>query len=121
MKGPPKAGAIAVAAVSALFGCRAPDRDPRVALESYDPAQRARAVKGIAERGERVHIPALVDRLDDEDVAVRIAAIVALDALTGERLGYNAWAEPPERQAAITAWRAYVASNAESGWTARSN
>lgn len=83
-------------------------------LESFDPARRLRATKAVAESEDQRFIPALVDRLSDEDVAVRFGAILALERLTGERFGYNSWSPPEERQKAIESWRAYVAARASS-------
>lgn len=68
-------------------------------------------------------MPLLVDRLEDEDEAVRFFAIIALDKITGERLGYD-YAQPAaERAKAVERWREYVqrgqhASSAASGKTA---
>ncbi|HRX87281.1 MAG TPA: HEAT repeat domain-containing protein [Phycisphaerae bacterium] len=102
--------------LAALGGCLGAEQDPRVALEAYAPARRIRAIKGIAERQEVRHIPGLVDRLDDEDVAVRLAAIVALERMTGHRFGYGAWDAPRQRTAAVNRWRAYMALEAARDW-----
>lgn len=77
-------------------------------LESFDPAVRVRAVMIVAEKGLTSLIPALVDRLDDEDSAVRLYTILALEKLTGQRLGYAYAAPRVQRRAAIENWRRYV-------------
>ena len=98
----------------ALCGACAPSSDElRVRLESYDPAARIRAIATVAEHQLVELIPALVDRLDDEDPAVRFSAILALEDLTGTRLGYSYAAPRPQRRAATDAWRRYVADRAE--------
>ncbi len=59
-------------------------------------------------------LPQLVDRLEDEDSAVRFAAIIALDKLTGKRLGYKYGGSLETRSAAVARWRRYVAQRSGS-------
>jgi HEAT repeat protein len=105
---------MAAVALLGVGACSPRGDDLRRALESYEPAQRVCAVKAVAGLGDAAYVPALVDRLDDEDVAVRLAAIVALEQLTGERFRYDAWSSVEQRRLAVNAWRAYVAFQAES-------
>jgi hypothetical protein len=49
-----------------------------------------------------------VDRLEDEDAAVRFFAIIALERITGRRFGYEYSQPSRERAAAIVRWRDYV-------------
>lgn len=83
-------------------------------LESKDPAERIRAVHAIGTEQIDGLLPALVNRLDDDDVAVRLYTIVALEKLTGERLGFEYSGESKARQTAVKRWRRYVASRAGS-------
>jgi len=46
----------------------------------------------------------LVEQLDSDDPAVRVFAINALERITGERLGYNPYANEVARRSAIDAW-----------------
>ena len=101
--------------IGAVGGCPPRDVDLRVAMESYAPAERIRAIKEVAARLERQQVPGLVDRLDDEDVAVRIAAIVALEQMTGRRFGYDAWGPPESRIESVNAWRSLLAVQAAQG------
>ena len=92
-------------------GCASPSRkstDLRKRMEAYDPAARIQAIVIAADQGKMELVPALVDRLDDEDGAVRLFAIVALERLTGERMDYSYAAPANERRAAIEAWRRRV-------------
>jgi hypothetical protein len=57
-------------------------------------------------------LPALVNRLDDDDVAVRLYTIVALEKMTGQRLGYEYAAGRGERQEAVAQWRRYIEQRA---------
>ena len=100
------------ALAGALTGCAGGQADLRSALESYDPGHRISAVKRIAAEGRVALAPALVDRLDDEDVAVRLAAIAALEQLTGKRFGYKPWDPPEQRRAAVDAWRLHIRAEA---------
>lgn len=86
--------------------------DPRHGMEAYMPAQRIDAIQAAARSEDPRLISALVDRLDDEDVSVRMAAIQALMELTGKRLGYAGWASLEERRESVDAWRNYVAIRA---------
>ncbi len=69
------------------------------------------AIRAAAERGDRSAIPHIVDRLEDEDDGVRFFAVLALDRMTGKRLGYDYAKPAAERAAAVERWRAYVHSS----------
>lgn len=89
-------------ALAALMnsGCRAPGD-----LDSPNPYERARAVVASAESdGGRV-THRLVNLLSDEDPAVRMYAILALERLTGRTYEYQYWESPAQRQRAIHRWR----------------
>ncbi len=87
-----------------LGGCsaRVSTRD----IHSYDPRRRALAIRHIAERNDRREIPRLVDRLEDEDQAVRLFAIQALERMTGIQSDYKYFLPPSAQQASIAKWRA---------------
>ncbi|MFQ5411732.1 MAG: HEAT repeat domain-containing protein [Phycisphaerae bacterium] len=88
-------------------GCTRP-RHYRAAIQSENPGDRILAIRSAGEARDRGAVPLLVDRLEDEDDGVRFFAILALDKITGERLGY-AYGDPPRlRAAAVERWRAYV-------------
>lgn len=90
-------------------------------LESADPSKRMLAIVELAElNGQTPHrdepgasgsiIPLLVDRLEDEDEGVRFFAIVALQKLTGTRLGYRYRDSVHLRRYAVQRWRRYTAT-----------
>lgn len=100
-------------------------------LESPDPATRIRAIVHLTHEASRASSSlfgrpqqfarthqartveaALVDRLEDEDEAVRMFAIAGLDRLTGERFGYVAYIGPQRRQPAVERWREYLIGRA---------
>ena len=62
------------------------------------------AVQQAGDTRDRTKIPALVDRLNSDDPAVRMMAINALDRITGTRLGYNPYASAAQRTVAVERW-----------------
>jgi len=67
-----------------------------------DPDVRLAAVKGLASsKNPRVAVPALIDRLADEDANTRGAALGTLEGMTGKEFGYDLaqwrkwWEEQP--------------------------
>ncbi|MCK6484049.1 MAG: HEAT repeat domain-containing protein [Phycisphaerae bacterium] len=86
-------------------------------IQSPDAERRLLAVRAAAQRGDRQALPLIVDRLEDEDAAVRFSAILALERLTGQRMGYQ-YSRPPETQSeAIRRWRRYVVEHGPAGTT----
>jgi hypothetical protein len=90
---------------AASLNCIAP---PRSGIQSADVNQRILAIYAAAESGDKQSVPLIVDRLEDEDEAVRFYAILALDKMTGRRLGYDYASPPSERASAVERWRRFV-------------
>lgn len=86
-----------------LTGCQRGTR--RADLSSRYPVDRARAIVHLADNGDIEAVHRLVDLLDDDDVAVRMYAILALERLCGETFGYDYYAPREARKAAIERWR----------------
>jgi len=108
------AAGVATALILALAGC-GPGRTPYPeSLNSQRPEERILAVKHAAEIGDRDVIGILVDRLEDDDEAVRLFTILALEKLTGTRHGYDYSADQTLRQRAVQRWRRYVARQSAS-------
>jgi len=88
----------------------------RAAIQSADPNERILAIRAAGKAKDKQAVPLLVDRLEDEDEAVRFFAILALDRITGrhERFGYD-YAKPArERAKAVEQWRRYVRDGEDS-------
>ncbi|MBN1347503.1 MAG: HEAT repeat domain-containing protein [Phycisphaerae bacterium] len=83
-------------------------------LNSPDPAARIRAIRQVTEKHDRGAVPLLVDRLEDEDEAVRFYAIAALERLAGTDMGYKYYKPSRERLPAVRRWRRYVRNGASS-------
>ena len=95
-----------------LLGCGPRPDATAVRLEEPDPDDRIRAIVVATRQAEEDPgadvTAALVDRLDDEDDAVRFFAIGALDRLTGRRFGYRAYDPVEVRRLAVERWRRYL-------------
>jgi len=81
---------------------------PRPQIQADDAGARILAIREAGERRDRQAVPLLVDRLEDEDEAVRFYAILALERITGTRLGYDYRIGGPARFDAVERWRRYV-------------
>lgn len=85
---------------------------PREAtLDSDNPAGKLYAIRKAAQSRDRSKIPSLVEQLNHDDPAVRMMAINALERMTGTRLGYNPYADLPERGEAVERWAEAVRTN----------
>mgnify|MGYP005840835981 CR=1 FL=1 len=69
---------------------------------------RSMAARTAGDRGDRAALPALVRQLEDEDSAARFFAILALERITGTRLGYDYAASAAERGRAVRRWQNYL-------------
>jgi HEAT repeat protein len=93
---------LACATSAPWLSCAAP---PRSGIQSADVNERILAIHAAAEAGDKQSVPLLVDRLEDEDEAVRFYAILALAKITGKRMGYDYASPPSERAKAVERWR----------------
>ncbi len=50
----------------------------------------------------------LVSHLEDERLAVRLAALEILERASGDDFGYDPWIPPPEQPSALAAWQAWA-------------
>jgi hypothetical protein len=90
-----------------LAGCAGikPDRPD---IQSDDANRRILAIRVAGQTKDRNAVPLLVDRLEDEDEAVRFFAILALERITGQRFGYDYGRSSGDRAPAVQRWRDYV-------------
>jgi hypothetical protein len=106
--------AIVVIVLLGLPGC-SPAPSFKVQMQSEDPNIRAPACKKAGSSGDMSVAPLLVDRLEDNDKAVRFCAYQALRELTGQNFEYRDTDPPDLRAAAVKRWRDYVNSQAKNG------
>jgi HEAT repeat protein len=93
-----------------LAGCASDSPRPvRPEYDLRDPSatRRLDAIATVERTRDRGSVPALIELLDDEDDAVRMAAGSALKSMTGHDTGYRAFAPPDERHAHMSRWRAW--------------
>ncbi len=99
-------GWMAVPLLALGIGCGiAPKSFRKVA----DPAPivRARSVSLGQRLPQNRVLPVLIDRLEDRDPVVRLAAFEQLRKDTGQTFGYVPWAGEPDRAKAVARWRAW--------------
>lgn len=84
-------------------------------ISAPDSLQRIRGIIRAGKGNDASVIPLLVDRLEDEDEAVRFYAILSLEKIVGTRMGYAYGAGEAERRRAVQRWREYVSRSAQSG------
>lgn len=87
-------------------GCARPGW--RQQLQSEDPLQRIDGAVSAAKADDRTAVPLLIDRLEDDDEAVRMYAILSLQRIAGTTLGYKYWADPVDRTHMAQRWRDYA-------------
>lgn len=80
----------------------------RAKISSEEAAERILGIRAAGQAKDWGAVPLIVDRLEDEDEAVRFYAILALERITGERMGYDYSQSSYERSASVSRWRAYV-------------
>ncbi len=93
--------------LASCAGCRLGPRNFRK-ITHPAPLVRARAMSLGYGQPDSVVLPALISRLDDSDVVVRMAAHEELKRRTGRDFGYVPWASPEERASAGNAWHAWL-------------
>jgi hypothetical protein len=71
------------------------------------PIVRARSVSLGSKLPQNQVLPALIDRLEDRDPVVRLAAFEELKKGTGRSFGFVPWAGESERAGAVSRWRAW--------------
>jgi len=89
-----------------LAGCAQPGW--REQLQSEDPLRRIEGAIAAGRAKDRAAVPLLVDRLEDDDVAVRMYSILALTRIEGTSLGYKPWAGVADRVHMAQRWRDYL-------------
>ena len=79
-------------------------------INSDDVNERILAIRKAGEEKDRAAVPLLVDRLEDEDSAVRFYAILSLERITGQRFGFDYARSDAARVKSVELWREYLKS-----------
>jgi len=74
-----------------------------------DPSVKIPAIEKAVREHDTTVVPQLIKDLDNDDAAVRLYAIHALRALTGEQFGYTAYLDENARTPAIARWNQWLA------------
>ena len=90
-----------------IIGCSAP-RGP-IEVTNPDPSGKIPAMKKAVREHDMKVVRQLIKDLDSDDPAVRLFAIHTLHQLTGQRYGYDYFADDLERQPSIVRWRDWLA------------
>ena len=100
------AAMLAAVVLLAPLGCR--PRAPREPLQDTDPVFVIPAIKQTAEDSRRKEIPRLIELLDHEDSAVRLASFQALRDMTGQTFDYEYWRAAEGRRESVDKWRGWA-------------
>ena len=95
-------------------GCDSPGLTLYQQLQDENPQVRFRAVKQAGQRKDQKAVPYLVDRLTDPERSVRFFAIIALEKITNQTMGYSHYAPAADRAEAVERWRQWLKDR--SGW-----
>jgi hypothetical protein len=106
-----KIGILVAGLVLLTGGCFTPD--PK-SLDSDRATSAIPAIKDAADQNNRQAIPRLIVLLDDNDSAIRFAAINALEKMTGQTFDYHYYDDIPDRQPAIQRWQHWLAEHPNS-------
>jgi hypothetical protein len=94
-----------VACLLAAAGCIPQETQ---SINAVDPQACIPAMQEAARKKDRSAVPALVDRLNSDDAAVRFYAGEALKEITGQTMGYHYYDDLDDRMLAITRWRKWL-------------
>ncbi|MFN3166667.1 MAG: hypothetical protein ACE37H_06340 [Phycisphaeraceae bacterium] len=92
----------------ALAGCSPRQTPAKADLRATDTAGRVPALVDAAGRDDDRTLGELVRALSDDDAAVRLFAIQALNQRTGQTLGYRYYGSADDRRAAIARWHDWL-------------
>jgi len=104
-----------------LGGCRPSPWELRQQIQAEDPATRVKAIIHAGRVGDQKAVPLLIDRLEDEDEAVRFFAILALEKITGKTMGYYYYEDRQRRLEAVKRWRSWLLERSAEESSAQQN
>ena len=77
------------------------------------PRIRLTAARELANRGERNSLAVLLALLQEDNVAIRLAAVNILRNLTQQRFGFVAYVADEKRTEAVSQWKEWIESNGQ--------
>ncbi len=96
--------------LGACGACGPRERQLSQRLTDDNPDVRRQAVVEAGQTLDEQAVPRLVDCLEDPEIDVRFFAILALERITGETMGYKYYDNPCSRRQAVTRWRQWLES-----------
>ena len=102
-----------------LCGCTPRGQELYVQFQHEDPAVRLQAVRRAGQLKDPKSIPYFIDRLTDSEREIRMFAIVALEKITGQTMGYRHYGPRAERAEAVRRWRQWLERRQEGGAATR--
>jgi HEAT repeat protein len=105
---------LVLSAAGAVLLCSCAGTGPTLyqRLQDEDAKVRIAAVIEAGQTKDRKALALLVERLDDSEKDVRLYAIIALERITGQTLGYRYYDPAEAREQAVARWRQYIAKAA---------
>lgn len=91
------------------IGCTSAREQLYANFQNEDPSVRMQAISQAGKLKDSGSLPYLVDRLTDSERDVRFLAILALERITGETMGYRYYKPSQERAKAVQRWRQWLA------------
>jgi HEAT repeat protein len=89
----------AATCIAAISGCAGDPTTLGAGFTAGDSGTRLAAIRTAARDNDVSKVPDIARRLNDDDPAVRVAAIAALRRLTGQDYGYSPSGSEAEREA----------------------
>ncbi len=97
-----------VTAVMLCCGCEPGNATLYEQLQNEKPSIRVGAIITAARLKDAKAVPYLIDRLTDSERSVRFYAIMSLEKITGETMGYRHYDPPARRAEAVARWRRWL-------------
>jgi hypothetical protein len=98
---------------ASLGGCGPRGESLYSMFQDEDPAVRVRAARQAGEVRDSEAVPYLIDRLTDSAPEVRFFAILALEKITGTRMGYCYHGSSTQREESARRWRDWLIKQRE--------
>jgi len=99
---------LAAVASACLIGCGQRPLSLYEGLQSGQHDVVARSAVKAGQQRDVGAVPYLIDRLEHESPAVRVAAIGSLRRITGRDFGYSPLSDPSHRRKAVRQWRQWL-------------
>ena len=97
-----------LAALSSLSSIAGRGERPKPDVAAREIDAKIPGMKRAGMEHDRSALPGLVESLNDDDPAVRMFAIVALEKFSRDRFGYEYYLDEEQRKPSIARWREWL-------------